>query len=76
MSLQDDIQRAFVKEVERVARDPIYWVRREASFAFGALAKVVPEDVIISLVGFLKLSDRAHLQIRLLAASISFVTMG
>ena len=41
-----------MKEVERVARDPIYWVRREASFAVGALAKVVPEDVIIiSLVG-------------------------
>lgn len=53
MSLQDDIQLAFVKEVERVAHDPIYWVRREASFAVGALAKVVPEDVIIvSLVGF------------------------
>lgn len=52
VSLQDDIQRTFVKEVERVARDPIYWVRREASFAVGALAKVVPEDVIIiSLVG-------------------------
>lgn len=48
MSLQDDIQRAFVKEVERVARDPIYWVRREASFAVGALAKVVPEEVISS----------------------------
>lgn len=55
MSLQDDIQRAFVKEVERVARDPIYWVRREASFAVGALAKVVPEDVIISLVGFFEI---------------------
>jgi serine/threonine-protein phosphatase 4 regulatory subunit 1 len=52
VSLQDDIQRTFVKEVERVARDPIYWVRREASFAVGALAKVVPEDIIISLVGF------------------------
>ena len=53
MSLQDDMQRTFVKEVERVACDPIYWVRREASFAVGALAKVVPEDVInISLVGF------------------------
>jgi serine/threonine-protein phosphatase 4 regulatory subunit 1 len=53
VSLQDDIQRTFVKEVERVARDPVYWVRREASFAVGALAKVVPEEVInISLVGF------------------------
>ena len=55
VSLQDDMQRIFVKEVERVARDPIYWVRREASFAVGALAKVVPEDVInVSLVRFLK----------------------
>lgn len=76
MSLQDDIQRTFVKEVERIARDPIYWVRREASFAVGALAKVVPEDLIISLVGFLRLCDCGHIQLRLLAANISFVTMG
>ena len=76
MSLQDDMQRAFVKEVERVARDPIYWVRREASFAVGALAKVVPEDIIISLVGFRNYFDRAHFQIRLLAANFSFLTMG
>ena len=53
VSLQDDIQLAFVKEVERIARDPIYWVRREASFAVGALAKVVSEDVVnITLVSF------------------------
>ena len=63
VSLQDDILRTFVKEVERVARDPIYWVRREASFAVGALAKVVPEDVInISLVGFSNYFDRGHIQ--------------
>ena len=56
VSLQDDIQRTFVKEVERVARDPVYWVRREASFAVGALAKVVPEEVInISLVGLFEI---------------------
>jgi hypothetical protein len=36
-----------VKEVERVARDPVYWVRREASFALGALAKVVPQEIVI-----------------------------
>lgn len=53
VTLQDDIQRTFVKEVERVACDPIYWVRREASFALGALAKVVPEEIInTSLVGY------------------------
>lgn len=51
VSLQADIQRIFVKEVERVARDPIYWVRREAAFTVGALAKVVPEEIInISLL--------------------------
>ena len=45
---------AFVIEVERVGRDPVYWVRREASFAVGALAKVVPQEVVlISLVGFM-----------------------
>lgn len=42
-----DTQRAFVREVERVGRDPIHWVRREASFALGALAKVVPHELII-----------------------------
>jgi hypothetical protein len=63
VSLQDDILRTFVKEVERVACDPIYWVRREASFAVGALAKVVPEDVInISLVGFSNYFDRGQIQ--------------
>lgn len=41
-----DTQRAFVREVERVGRDPIHWVRREASFALGALAKVVPDELI------------------------------
>jgi len=38
---------AFVVEVERVGRDPVYWVRREASFALGALAKVVPQEIVI-----------------------------
>lgn len=42
-----DTQRAFVREVERVGKDPIHWVRREASFALGALAKVVPDELII-----------------------------
>lgn len=35
-------------EVERVGRDPVHWVRREASFAVGALAKVVPVEVVTS----------------------------
>lgn len=40
-------------EVERVARDPVYWVRREACFALGALTKVVPEELLlVSLVCF------------------------
>ncbi|KAG1756528.1 armadillo-type protein [Suillus paluster] len=42
-----ETQRTFVREVERVGRDPIHWVRREASFALGALAKVVPDELII-----------------------------
>ena len=41
-------QSAFVAEVERVGRDPVYWVRREASFVVGALAKVVPVEVVTS----------------------------
>ena len=47
-SISEETKRAFVTEVERVGRDPVYWVRREASFAVGALAKVVPEEVVIS----------------------------
>ncbi|KAI6045386.1 armadillo-type protein [Pisolithus marmoratus] len=46
-SLEPDIQRAFVREVERAGKDPVYWVRREASFALGALAKVVPEELVV-----------------------------
>jgi hypothetical protein len=37
----------FVREVERVGRDPVYWVRKEASYALGALAKVVPKEIVI-----------------------------
>jgi hypothetical protein len=44
--LGEDAKQAFVKELEHVSRDPIPWVRTEASFALGALAKVVPEEVI------------------------------
>ncbi|KIJ68977.1 hypothetical protein HYDPIDRAFT_105528 [Hydnomerulius pinastri MD-312] len=47
-SLRYDNQRAFVREVERAGKDPVYWVRREASFALGALAKVIPEELVVS----------------------------
>ncbi|KAI0673048.1 hypothetical protein C8Q78DRAFT_970689 [Trametes maxima] len=47
-SISEDTKSAFVAEVERVGRDSIYWVRREASFAVGALAKVVPVEVVTS----------------------------
>jgi len=47
-SLRIDAQRAFVREVERAGKDPVHWVRREASFALGALAKVIPEDLVMS----------------------------
>ncbi|KAI8998481.1 hypothetical protein BD414DRAFT_512104 [Trametes punicea] len=47
-SISEETKAAFVAEVERVGRDPIYWVRREASFAVGALAKVVPVEVVTS----------------------------
>ncbi|KAJ7063195.1 armadillo-type protein [Mycena amicta] len=45
--LNDDTKDAFVKEVQRVGHDPVYWVRREASYALGALAKVVPDEVVL-----------------------------
>jgi serine/threonine-protein phosphatase 4 regulatory subunit 1 len=45
--LEEETQTAFVKEVERVGKDPVYWVRREASFALGALAKIVPQEVVV-----------------------------
>lgn len=45
-TLDEETKQAFVKEVERVAKDPVPWVRTEASFALGALAKVVPEEVV------------------------------
>lgn len=47
--MTEDIQRAFVQEVERVGRDSDYfYVRREASLALGALAKVVPEELVLN----------------------------
>ncbi|KAF8212351.1 armadillo-type protein [Mycena galopus ATCC 62051] len=46
----ENTQHAFVREVERVSHDPVYWVRREASYALGALAKVVPDEVVVLLL--------------------------
>ena len=46
-SVGDETKLAFVNEVERVGRDSVYWVRREACFAVGALAKVVPQEVVM-----------------------------
>jgi len=45
--LEEETKTAFVREVERIGRDQIYWVRKEASFALGALAKIVPEEVVV-----------------------------
>ena len=47
-SINEETKAAFVAEVERVGRDPVYWVRREACFVVGALAKVVPQEVVAS----------------------------
>ncbi len=34
--------------------DPVYWVRREAAFAIGALARVVPAEFVVrDLVRFM-----------------------
>lgn len=59
-ALSNDTQLAFVDEVEIVARDPMYWVRREASLALGALAKVVPQQVIIHSLASVFLYSRTH----------------
>ncbi|KAJ3500117.1 hypothetical protein NLJ89_g9932 [Agrocybe chaxingu] len=39
---------SLISEVQRVVKDPVVWVRRECSFALGALAKVIPDDLITS----------------------------
>ena len=45
--LPESAKPLFVAEVSRVGSDPFYWVRREAAFALGALAKVVSRDVVV-----------------------------
>jgi len=46
-TLPEDTIRAFADEVVYIGGDPLYWVRREAAFAVGALAKVVPMEVLL-----------------------------
>ncbi|KZS99067.1 ARM repeat-containing protein [Sistotremastrum niveocremeum HHB9708] len=41
-----EIQDIFVSQVTRVAEDTVPWVRKECSFAVGALAKVVPPKMV------------------------------
>ena len=43
-----ETQKIFIEELKRIGRDSVYWVRREAAFALGALAKVVPFEVVLS----------------------------
>jgi serine/threonine-protein phosphatase 4 regulatory subunit 1 len=47
VKLPEDTIRAFADEVAYIGADPLCWVRREASFAVGALAKVVPVEVVL-----------------------------
>jgi len=48
--LDDDTLRSFLDEVERIVHDPYYKVRQAASFALGALAKEIPEELVPRLV--------------------------
>lgn len=45
-TLTEEVQTCFVEEVARVKDDPEFWVRREATLALGALAKVVPLEIL------------------------------
>lgn len=45
--LPEDAKGMFVAEVARVGTDEIFWVRREAAYALGALAKVVDEEMLL-----------------------------
>ena len=48
--LDDDTLRSFLDEVERIVHDPYFKVRQAASFALGALAKEIPEELVPRLV--------------------------
>jgi serine/threonine-protein phosphatase 4 regulatory subunit 1 len=59
--LRDDTKLAFAEEVERIGRDPVYWVRREAAYAVGALVRVLPLEVAqLSMVRLFGLSPAQY----------------
>jgi serine/threonine-protein phosphatase 4 regulatory subunit 1 len=41
---------SFLDEVQRLAEDHTYWIRSEAALAMGALAKVIPEELVHSII--------------------------
>jgi serine/threonine-protein phosphatase 4 regulatory subunit 1 len=55
-SLNDETKLSFVTELERIARDQVWFVRSEAAFALGALAKVVPEEVVLSSLASIQIT--------------------
>ncbi|KIO25160.1 hypothetical protein M407DRAFT_8549 [Tulasnella calospora MUT 4182] len=46
--LSDENKSLFTQEVVKVGQDLVYWVRREAAFALGALAKTVSLELLTS----------------------------
>ncbi|KAG8910906.1 hypothetical protein FRC00_007366, partial [Tulasnella sp. 408] len=46
--LSDETKWLFTQEVVKVGQDQVYWVRREAAFALGALAKTVSLELLTS----------------------------
>ncbi|KAF9453236.1 ARM repeat-containing protein [Macrolepiota fuliginosa MF-IS2] len=61
-----DTEIYFIKDVSCSAKDPVYWVRREAVFAIGALARVVPIDLVVKhlLPMFERLVGDPHCDVR------------
>jgi hypothetical protein len=50
VALAEETQLAFVHEVQHAGGDDIWWIRKEACFALGALAKVVPVSVVLPIL--------------------------
>ncbi|KAG8921814.1 hypothetical protein FRC01_014878, partial [Tulasnella sp. 417] len=48
--LSDETKSLFTQEVVKVGQDQVYWVRREAAFALGALAKTVSLELLTSFL--------------------------
>jgi serine/threonine-protein phosphatase 4 regulatory subunit 1 len=61
-SLSDETKRSFVVELERIARDQVWFVRSEAAFALGALAKVVPKEVVLASLASTRIMFCSRLQ--------------